>query len=83
VGIQTLSAEVSGLETEIEQKLNLNLNVNLNVNVNLNLNDPVLEQLLMVRVEITLIPRAVPTSFNFSNNASRIEKCPPCLILSH
>jgi hypothetical protein len=38
VGIQTLSAEVSGLKTEIEQKLNLNLN----------LNDPVLEQLWLL-----------------------------------
>jgi hypothetical protein len=47
VGIQTLSAEVSGLKTEIEQKLNLNLN------------DPVLEQLSIVRVEIAAMSPTV------------------------
>jgi hypothetical protein len=55
VGIQTLSAEVSGLKTEIEQKLN----VNVNLDVNLNVNDPVLEQLSMVRVEIAAMSPTV------------------------
>jgi hypothetical protein len=47
VGIQTLSADVSDLKTENEQKLNLNLT------------DPVLEQLSMVRVEIAAMSPTV------------------------
>jgi hypothetical protein len=52
VRIQTLSAEVSCLKTEIEQKLNLDLN----------LNHLVLEQPSMVRVEIAAMSRTVTSS---------------------
>jgi hypothetical protein len=73
VGIQTLSAEVSALNTKIGQKLNLNLNPNLNPNLNLNPNDPVLEQLSTdfseirkeistVRVEIAAMSPIVTSS---------------------
>jgi hypothetical protein len=43
VGIQTLSAQVFTMKTEIGQKSRLKLKLNLN------LNDPVLEELSMVR----------------------------------
>jgi hypothetical protein len=75
VGIQTLSAQVIALKTDIGQKLKLKLN--------LNLNDPVLEQFSTdfseLRKEVLTL-KAAPPSFNLSNNAARIEKC-PCLVL--
>jgi hypothetical protein len=80
VGIQALSAQVFALETEIGQKLNLNAPVLEQFSTDFS---ELRKEVLTLEAHISGMcyplshqPKTVPTSFNLSNNAARIEKCP-------